>query len=131
MASNTTVIHFQRESVPAFEHQLTAGQVHAATVHAKAHELHVSLNDGAHMTVHYPPARETALVAALHKEGVPVKIAVLTHHKAAPAHHKLRYIAGGVLIAVILVVLVVLLLGRRRALAEEQDGSAGEGAASQ
>jgi hypothetical protein len=37
----------------------------------------------------------------------------------APVHHKLRYIAGGILIAVIVIVGAVLLVDRRRKTAME------------
>jgi hypothetical protein len=122
--STTTIIHFQHESVPAFERQLSANEVHAVTFHPSARDFHVSLNDGLHMSVTYPAGQEPALVAQARAKGVPVKIAVASSHKTAPVHHKLRYILGGVLVVVILVVLAVLLLGRRRALAEDADGPA-------
>ncbi len=125
-----TIIHFQHESLPALKRQLNAEEIHAATFHTKSDVIHASLNDGQRMTVPYPASEQSAIEAQLRSRGVPVKIALLSAHKAKAVHHKLRYIAGGVLIVVILVVLVVLLLGRNRTLAEEGEPSAGEGAAS-
>ena len=119
--STTTIIHFQHESVPAFQHQLSAGEVHAVTFHPSAEDFHVSLNNGLHMSVIYPSGQESALIAQVRAKGVPVQVAV-SAHKSTAVHHKLRYIAGGILVVVILVVLAVLLLGRRRTLAEGEGG---------
>jgi 4-amino-4-deoxy-L-arabinose transferase-like glycosyltransferase len=121
------IFHFQRESMSAYRHQLAAGEIHAATFNKVPHSLHLSLNNHQHMLVVYPPKQYKAVVAELEAKGVPVAV---KHVKAAakPTHHKLRYIAGGVLVLVILIVLGVLLVGRRRALLEESEKQAGEGA---
>ena len=122
-----SIFHFQRESMSAYRHQLAGGEIHAATFNKVPHSLHLSLNDHQHVLVVYPPKQYKAIVAELQAKGVPVAV---KHVKAAakPTHHKLRYIAGGVLVVVILVVLGVLLVGRRRALLEESEKQAGEGA---
>jgi hypothetical protein len=122
-----TIIHFQRESLPALKRQLNADRIHAATFHPKSHVIHASLNDGQRMTVSYPASEQSAIEAQLRSRGVPVEVALPSAHKAKAVHHKLRYIAGGVLIVVILVVLAVLLLGRNRTLAGDGDPAAGEG----
>jgi hypothetical protein len=119
-AGATGAVHFQVESVQAFEHQLSRGEVHAATFHqrAGAGHLHVSMNDGRHFTVAYASSEEPKLAARARAGGIPVALAVATPKKATAAHHTLRYIAGGILIVVILVVAAVLLLDRRRKLGE-------------
>jgi len=131
-AGAATVIHFQKESVGAYETQLRHGEVHALTFHpgAGTGHLHISLNDGRHMTVAYASAEQGKLVAQAQADHARVQVATVTAKKAAPAKHKLRYIAGGILIVVIVIVLIVLLIGRRRALAEEGPAPSGESAVS-
>jgi hypothetical protein len=115
-----TVIHFQRESYPAFLRQLDHSEVHAVVLHPQGYKAHIALNDGGHMTVTYPPSEVAKLEAAAHAHGASFAVAK-AKPKAKAVHHKLRYIAGAVLIVVILVVLAVLLVGRRRALVDEED----------
>jgi hypothetical protein len=131
-AGAATVIHFQKESVGAYEAQLHHGEVHALTFHpgATTGHLHISLNNGQHMTVAYASTEQGKLVAQAQADHARVQVAAVTVKKAAPAKHKLRYIAGGILIVVIVIVLIVLLIGRRRALAEDGPAHSGESAAS-
>jgi hypothetical protein len=121
-ASAATVIHFQSENGSALTAQLHHHEVHALTFHptpAPGH-VHVSLNDGRHFTVIYPAAEEAKLVALARADGTPVAVAVAKPKAAAkPAHHTLRYVAGGILVLVIVVVAAVLLVDRRRKLGEE------------
>jgi len=121
-ASATTVIHFQSENGLALTAQLHHHEVHALTFHptpAPGH-VHVSLNDGRHFTVVYPAAEEAKFVALARADGTPVAVAVAKPKAAAkPAHHTLRYVAGGILVLVIVVVAAVLLVDRRRKLSEE------------
>lgn len=128
-AGATTVIHFTKESVQAYEGQLHHGEIHALTFHSgtPTGHLHISLNNGGHMTVAYASSEQGKLVAQAQADHARVQIAAVTTKKAAPVKHKLRYIAGGILIVVIIVVLVVLLIGRRRALAEEGERPQEEG----
>jgi len=127
--------HFERESLKSYEGQLHKGEVHALTFHpatgGSAGHLHISLNNGEHMTVTYVAGEQGKLVAQAQAAGARVKVATATAKKAAPVKHKLRYIAGGILIVVIVVVLIVLLVGRRRAAAGEGEPQAppGESAA--
>jgi hypothetical protein len=118
----TTVIHFQPESVSALKVQLGHHEVHALTIHpdpAPGH-VHVSLNNGQHFTVVYNAAEQTQLVALARADGTPVAVSVTkTKTAAKPAHHTLRYVAGGILVLVIVVVVAVLLVDRRRKLGEE------------
>jgi hypothetical protein len=114
-----SVVHFQPESLSAFQRQLAAGEIHAVTFNKIPHSMHLSLNDHQHLLVVYPPQQYKAVFAQVTAKGVSVKF--VKHAKAAakPAHHKLRYIAGGILVLFIVVVLIVLLVGRRRTLLEE------------
>jgi hypothetical protein len=123
------VVHYQHESFPAFEGQLNAGQIETATFNKKAHRLHMRLKDGRHVLVSYPSHEEPQLAARLEARGVIVHVQK-TKKATKPVHHKLRYIAGGILIVVIIVVAVVLLIDRRRKLGETGGGVRGGGAES-
>lgn len=131
--AGAATVHFEKETLKAYEGQLHKGEVHAVTFHtgSPSGHLHISLNNGGHMTVEYPAAQQAKLVAAAEAANTRVKVATVKVKKTAAVKHKLRYIAGGLLILVIIVVLVVLLIGRRRALAEGDPHSPqGESAAS-
>lgn len=129
--AGAATVHFEKESVQAYEGQLHHGQVHALTFHpgTPTGHLHISLNNGGHMTVAYASSEQGRLVAQAGAANARVKVAAAQTKKTAAVHHKLRYIAGGILIVVILVVLVVLLIGRRRVVAEEGQTSSGESTA--
>jgi hypothetical protein len=132
-ASAATVIHFQSESLPAFEAQLHKHEVHAVTFHptpAPGH-IHVSMNDGRHYTVVYAAGEQAHIVALATAGGARYAVATVKPKAAKSTHHTLRYIAGGIVIVVIVVVVTVLLVDRRRKLGEGGGGgqeSAGEGA---
>jgi hypothetical protein len=130
--AGAATVHFQKESLQAYEGELHHGEVHAVTFHpgTTTGHLHISLNNGGHMTVSYAASEQAKLVTQAQAANARVKIATLKTKKTAAVHHKLRYIAGGILIVVILVVLVVLLIGRRRAVADEGRAPPGESAAS-
>ena len=129
--AGAATVHFEKESLKAYEAQLHHGQVHALTFHpgATTGHLHISLNNGAHMTVEYAVTEQGKLVAQAHTANARVKIAAAQTKKAAATKHKLRYIAGGILIVVIIIVLMVLLIGRRRAVTEEGGEPSEESAA--
>jgi ATP-dependent Zn protease len=125
----STVIHYQHESYQTFQAQLAHGEIRTATFNKKPHSVHLLLKDGKHVLAIYPSHEEPQLAAQLQAKGIVVSV---EHHqaKAAPVHHTLRYIAGGILVVVILAILAVLLIGRRRNLAQGggdagQAGSAG------
>jgi hypothetical protein len=131
--AGAAAIHFEKESLRAYEGQLHHGEVHAVTFHpgATTGHLHISLNNGGHMTVSYAASEQAKLVAQAQAANARVKVGtVKAKKKTAPVKHKLRYIVGGILIVVILVVLVVLLIGRRRAVAGDGPTPSGENAAS-
>ena len=129
LPAGATTVHFQKESLQAYEGELHKGEVHAVTFHpgTPTGHLHISLNNGGHMTVAYASTEQAKLEAGARAANARVKVASATvKPKAAPVKHKLRYIVGGVLIVVIIVVLVVLLIGRRRAVAGERPTRSGE-----
>jgi hypothetical protein len=131
--ASAATAHFEKESLRAYEGQLHHGEVHAVTFHpgTGTGHLHISLNNGGHMTVAYASGEQAKLVAQAQAAKARVKVATAKAKKTAAVKHKLRYIAGGILIVVILVVLVVLLIGRRRALADgDRPASRGEGTTS-
>jgi ATP-dependent Zn protease len=115
--------HFQHESFGAFQKQLSAGQIHAATFNKKAHTLHLSLNDGRHMLVSYPSHEEPQLASKLRAKGVPVAVEKKKGTAKKAAHHTLRYVAAAIVVVVIGVIVGVLLLDRRRKLGEARDGA--------
>jgi hypothetical protein len=120
--AGAATVHFQTETLSAYEGQLHHHEVHALTFHSGSEtgHLHISLDNGSHMTVAYPAAQQAKLVTQAREAGARVKIATVKPAKATAVKHKLRYIAGGILILVILIVLGVLLIGRRRAVAAEE-----------
>jgi hypothetical protein len=123
-ASAIGAVHFQHESFGAFEKQLAARQIRAATFNKKAHTLHLSMNDGRHLLVSYPSHEEPQLAAKLEAKGVSVAVEKKQKKKATAAvHHTLRYIAGGIVVLVIVVVAAVLLVDRRRKLGEGAAGT--------
>jgi hypothetical protein len=126
-ALSATAIHFQAENLSALKLQLRNHEVHALAFHpagATGH-IHASLNDGRHVTILYATPEQTQLVALARGEGAPVTVATLKTSAKKTVHHKLRYIAGGILVAVIIVVAVVLLVDRRRKLHETTDREGG------
>jgi hypothetical protein len=110
--ATTAVTRFQHESYQAFQSQLSAGRIHAASFNKKAHTLHLSLTDGRHMLVSYPSHEESRLASRLRAHGA--SVLVKRRPKAKAVHHTLRYVAGGLLVLVIAVVAFVLLGDRPR-----------------
>ncbi|MEA2314471.1 MAG: hypothetical protein QOI03_1163 [Solirubrobacteraceae bacterium] len=116
-------VKYTHESLAAYRQQLASGQVTALTINKRIRRVHVTLKDGRHLLALYGPHEEPKVAAEAQAKHVPVT--VLKPAQAAkeaakiPVHHKLRYIAGGILIAVIVVVGAVLLIDRRRKAALE------------
>jgi hypothetical protein len=114
---STAAVHYESESLTAYEQQLSSGQIKAATINRRLRTLRLTLRDGRHVLARYPPHSEPGVVAALKAKGVPVKLLTPTQalkEAKKPVKHKLRYIAAGILVAALLVVGVVLLVNRRR-----------------
>jgi hypothetical protein len=114
-----TTPQFTKESLQAYEQQLSKGEIKEATFNKKLRSLHIALKNGQLFIYHYPAKGEPKLAEQLKAKHVPVTILkpsqAAKEAKAKPAKHKLRYIAGGVLLLVIVVVGIVLLVNRRRA----------------
>jgi hypothetical protein len=119
-ASAESAVHYTKESLAKYQKQLSSGQIASATFNKKVRSLHLTLKSGQHVLVTYAPHEEPTFAKALEAKGVPVSVlkpAVAAKEAAKPVHHKLRYIAGGILVLVIVVVGAVLLVDRRRKLA--------------
>jgi hypothetical protein len=115
-------VHYTKEGMAEYEKQLSGGEVAAATFNKKIRSLHLTLKDGRHMLVKYAAHEEPKLAAQLQAKRVPVTVlkpAEADKEAKKPVHHKLRYIAGGVVIAIIVIVAIVLLVDRRRKVAME------------
>ena len=86
-ASAATVIHFQSESLPAFEVQLHKHEVHAVTFHPTPTpgHIHVSMNDGKHYTVIYSASDQAHLIALATANGARYTVATV---KTKPADRK-------------------------------------------
>jgi endonuclease/exonuclease/phosphatase (EEP) superfamily protein YafD len=111
-------ISYTHESLQEYEKQLAANRIGEVTVNKRLRSLRVRLKSGSHVLAQYAPHQEPNVVAALKAKRVPVVVlkpaeAIREVPKKA-AHHKIRYIAGGILIAVVIVVGAVLLIDRRR-----------------
>jgi ATP-dependent Zn protease len=101
------------ESYQALLGQISAGQVRSAVINRKPHTVKVTLDDGSVQRIDYPPADEKQLSNSLRKHGAVVKIAKKKKAKKA-VHHRLRYIAAGIVGVVVVVGLVLLILRGRR-----------------
>jgi ATP-dependent Zn protease len=101
------------ESYQALLGQISAGQVRSAVINRKPHTIKVTLDDGSVQRIDYPPADEKRLSNSLRKHGAVVKIAKKKKAKKA-VHHRLRYIAAGIVGVVVVVGLVLLILRGRR-----------------
>lgn len=126
-AGAAATVHFTPETLATLQGQIKGGQVQAAAFNKKAHTVHITLKDGRHVIASYPSHNEPQLAAQLTAKGATVQIKKVKIKKK-PAHHKLRYIAGGILVALIAVVAIVLGLNRRRE-GEAAGGAAAAGAA--
>ena len=110
-------ITYTHESFQQYQKQLAAGEITAATINKKVRSVHLTLKDGRHVLAKYAAHEEPKVASALQAKGVPVSVlskAAADKEAKKSVHHKLRYIAGGILIAVIVVVGGVLLWDRRR-----------------
>jgi ATP-dependent Zn protease len=111
-------VKYPPESFSEYEAQLKAGQIHEVTINKRLRTVRVTLNDGRHVLAKYAPHEEPRVVQALRAQHVPVS--VLTPAQASKekskgqVHHKIRYIAGGILIGIIVIVGGVWLYNRRR-----------------
>jgi hypothetical protein len=123
MASAAEGTHYVKESQAEYEQQLAGGQIAAAAINKRIGTVRLTLKNAQHFLVHYSAHQEPTIAAALAAKKVHVTVLKpaeqIAEAKKVPVHHKLRYIAGGILIAVIIVVGAVLLVDRRRKAAME------------
>jgi ATP-dependent Zn protease len=111
-------VAYQDESYAEFQQQLANGQIRAVTINKRVASLRVTLEDGRHVLAKYGHKEEPKAAAALEAKHVPVTVLSPAQAKSEvpkkAVHHKLRYIAGGILIVLILVVGAVLYMRSRR-----------------
>lgn len=108
----------EHESQQAYEGQLAAGEIAKAKINKRVRHLDLTLKNGQQFVYVYPPHTEPAVAAKLTEKKIPLEVlspkAALAEAKKAPVHHKLRYIAAGILGAIVIIVLIVLVVDRRR-----------------
>lgn len=116
-AQASAEVKYKHESEQEWKSQLSSGQIAKVIINKRAQSLRTTLKDGRYVLANYPkhesPRVESELSAghvpfSVLSKGQATKIA-----KKAPVHHKLRYIAGGILIGIIVIVGAVLLVRRR------------------
>ena len=117
-ASPTTTVHYTKETQKDYERQIAAGEIQSATFNKKIRSLHLTLKNGNHVLFIYPAHDQPKLAAELEKKGITVTVLKKTEADkeatAKPVHHKLRYIAGGILVVIVIVVAAVLVIDRKR-----------------
>ena len=115
-AGAAEAVHYTKESTSEFERQLNAGEIQKAVFNKKIRSIRLTLKNGDHALVHYPKRGSHPLEAKLKAKHASVSVlgeaAANKEAREQPKHHKIRYIAGGVL--VIVIVGGVLLVNRRR-----------------
>jgi hypothetical protein len=123
-SADAATIVYEPVSQTVFLHEIDSGQVVSATINKRARSVRATLKDGSHVRFKYERHHEPQTYALVRSRGVPVTILTQAEAKAelakVPVHHKIRYIAGGVLIALIVIVAAVLLINRRRRRREEE-----------
>jgi hypothetical protein len=111
-------IAYEKESLGQWEKQLAAGEIKEVTINKRLRSLRTALKDGRYVLARYGPKQEATYAGKLKAKAVPVTVLTpteaSTEAKAKPAHHKLRYIAAGVLVAIVIIVGGVLFVNRRR-----------------
>jgi hypothetical protein len=112
------VVHYTKESPAEFEQQLSRGEIAAATLNKKVRSIRLTLKDGRHVLVKYAKRQSAAEAAKLKAHHVTVTVLTPVQAnkelKAAPKHHRIRYIVAAVLVVVILLIGAVFLIRRRR-----------------
>jgi len=110
-------IKYQHESEQEWKAQLTSGQIASVIINKRAQSLRTTLKDGRYVLASYPKHESRRAESELREHHVPFTVLSKTQAaslaKKVPVHHKIRYIAGGILIAIIVVVGAVLFIRRR------------------
>ena len=116
-AQASAEVKYQHESEPQWKSQLTSGQIASVIINKRAQSLRTTLKDGRYVLANYPKHESQRVEAELTANHVPFSVLSKSQAKArakkGPVHHKLRYIAGGILIGIIVIVGAVLLIRRR------------------
>jgi hypothetical protein len=106
------------ENQQAYEKQLAAREIEKARINKQVRHLDITLKNGQQFTYVYAAHDEPAVAAKLAAGHVPLEVLSPTAAKAeakkGAVHHKLRYIAAGILGAIVIIVLIVLFVDRRR-----------------
>jgi hypothetical protein len=118
-AAAAASIVYQNETFAQYQQQLAGGQIQSVTINKRLRSLRITLKNGSYVLAKYAKHEEPTVAAALAAKHVAVtvlapSVAIKEVPKKA-AHHKLRYIAGGIVIVVIVIVGAVLYINRKRA----------------
>jgi hypothetical protein len=108
---------YTHESASAYEKQLAAGEIASAKINKFVRHLDMTLKNGQHVLLVYPPKDEPRLLSQLQAKGIAVEVLAASAAKKEakkPVKHKLRYIVGAILIVVVVIVGAVLVIDRRR-----------------
>ncbi len=110
-------VKYKHESEQEWKAQLTSGQIATVKINKRAQSLRTTLKDGENVLAPYPKHESKRVESELTAAHVPFSVLSKAETeklaKAVPHHHKLRYIAGGILLGIIVIVGVVLLVRRR------------------
>ncbi|HWX73775.1 MAG TPA: hypothetical protein VNZ05_00615 [Solirubrobacteraceae bacterium] len=106
--------------------QVKSGPLIRAIINRKRGDIEIKFRDLSEWEAFYPPGAQHTLQRLLRERHVRVIFASrhVVKHKPAPVHHKLRYIAAGVLGALALAGVVYLLARRRRTPPPVREGPA-------
>jgi hypothetical protein len=115
--SASAEITYKKESEQEWKAQLSGGQIATVIINKRAQSLRTTLKDGRYVLGKYPKHELPRVESELRAHHVPFSVLTKVQAeglaKKAPVHHKIRYIAGGILIAIIIVVGAVLFVRRR------------------
>jgi hypothetical protein len=111
-------VGYTHESFAVYEEQLAAGQIREVTINKRLRTLRITLTDGRHVLAKYAPKEEPKVRRNLNAKHVTVHVlssaAAKAEQSKGKVHHKLRYIAGGIVIAVLVIVGGVVFYNRRK-----------------
>jgi hypothetical protein len=123
-AAGDASIHYESESLQAYEQQLHSAQIASVVVNKRLRSLRITLKNGQHVKARYAAHQEPKVVAAIEAKKISVTILTPTEAeaeaKSVPKHHKLRYIAAAAVIVVIAIVAGVLYIRRKRGEDDEE-----------
>jgi hypothetical protein len=110
-------VTYKKETEAQWKAQLSSGQIAKVVINKRAQSVRTTLKNGEYVIANYPKHQSGRVEAELKAAHVPYEVLskaqVEALAKAKPVHHKLRYIAGGILVGIIVVIGGVLLYRRR------------------